>query len=73
MPFDWFSWGFRRARLQKARRVREHNRFAYIPRFLQGSSQNMAKVKKSPAKEVNKESVEIEPTAAKFSSKTPSG
>src|ERR1035438_4248676 len=52
MPLDCLSCGFRHARLQKAHRMRDHDEFAYIPRVLQGSSQNMAKVKNSPTKEV---------------------
>src|SRR5208282_131808 len=35
--------------LQKAHPIREHTWFAYIPLLLQGSSPNMAKLKKSPA------------------------
>src|SRR5208282_1482089 len=66
MPLKWFSCGFRPARLQKAHRVREHNWFAYIPQFPQGSSQNMAKVKKSPTAAVKTAVKKVASVEVKF-------
>src|SRR5277367_2493118 len=50
MPLKWFCCRFRPPRLPKTHPMREHTGFAYISQFLQGSSLDMAKLKKSPAK-----------------------
>src|SRR6202789_987477 len=70
MPFDWFSSRFRRSRLPNAHGIREHTWFAHIPQFLQGSSQPMAKAKKSPKKEVKRAKPTVE---VKSSAKAQSG
>src|SRR6266446_3617943 len=73
-PLKGFSSGFNRTRLQKVHPIREHSWFAYIPQFLQGSSQNMAKVKASPTTAVKKAAkrvagVEVKSNEVKSASK----